>query len=72
MHQRRGRWALMAGMLLLPALYLAFASVHTGIKIRLPSRQAAMAHAQAVSRPAEVPGVSSPLHQVTLRITGMS
>ena len=72
MHQYRDRWTLIAGMLLLPALYLAFAGVYTGTETERPVRQEAMAHAQAVSRPAEVPGVSSPLHQVTLRITGMS
>jgi hypothetical protein len=72
MDQRRGRWTLIAGMLLLPALYLAFAGVHTGTKLRLPARQEATVHAQVVARHTEVPGVSSPLHQVTLRITGMS
>lgn len=72
MQQLRGRWKLIAGMLLLPALYLVLAGVHSGTETRLPSRQEAMGQAQAVSRNAEAPGVSSPLDQVTLRITGMS
>jgi len=72
MQQRRGRWKLIAGMLLLPAFYLALAGVHTGTETRLPSRPEARAQAQAVSRNAEAPGVSSPLHQVTWHITGMS
>ena len=59
-------------MLLLPALCVALAGVYTSTETRLPSRQEALAQAQAVSRNAEAPGVSSPLHQVTLRITGMS
>ena len=72
MQQRRGRWTLRVGMLLLPALSLALAGVHTGTETRLPSRQEAMAQAQAGARNAEAPGAISPLHQVTLRITGMS
>lgn len=72
MQQLRSRWQLIAGMLLLPAFYLALAGVHTGTETRLPPRQEAVVQAQAVSRNAEAPGVSSPLHQVTLRITGMS
>lgn len=72
MQQLRGRWQLIAEMLLLPALSLVLAGIHTGTVTRLPSRQEALAQAQAVSRNAEAPRLSSPLHQVTLRITGMS
>jgi hypothetical protein len=72
MQQRRGRWTLRAGMLLLPVFYVALAGVHTDTEPRLPSRQEALAQAPAVARSAAAPGVSSPLHQVTLHITGMS
>ena len=72
MQQLRDRWKLSVRMLLLLALYLALAHIHTGTASRLPPQQGAMAQAQAVSRHANTPGGSSQLHQVTLRITGMS
>jgi hypothetical protein len=63
---------LIAGMLLLPALYLALAGVHTGTETRLSSRQEAMAQARPIASNVQAPEGSRPLHQVTLRITGMS
>ena len=72
MQQLRDRWKLRVRMLLLLALYLALANIHTGTTSRLPLQQGTIAQAQAVSRHANTPGGSSQLHQVTMHITGMS
>ena len=72
MQQLRDRWKLRVRMFLLLALYLTLANIHTGTVSRLPPQQEAMAQAQAVSRHANTPGGINQLHQVTLRITGMS
>lgn len=72
MQQFRGRWQLIAGMLLLLTLYLALAGVHTGTETRLPPQQEAVVQAQAVSSDARATGDISQLRQATLHITGMS
>jgi hypothetical protein len=71
MQPHRGRWTLIAGMVLLPALYLALAGVHTGTEPRLSSWEA-RAQAQAVARNVQAPEDSRQLRQITLHITGMS
>lgn len=72
MQQRRGRWTLITGMLLLPVLYLVLAGVHAGTEPRLASWPEARAQAPAGARNVQALEDSSQLRQVTLHITGMS
>lgn len=67
----RDRWDLRIGMLVLLVIHLSMGcgNVDTGAE---PPQQGVMLQAQAVSGNTEATGATGQLHQVTLRITGMS